>query len=182
MINQCNFIEKICDMYKSGLSTREISEITGENYNAVRKKLILGKVSFRTRSESKKIAHKRGRGNQSGRPGKRTPDEVEVMRNGYRKYWDLNAVGFSHKADGYVEITRGENKGRGQHVVIMERHIGRRLGKGEVVHHIDGVKSNNNISNLKLMTNSEHAALHRRMAPCPRNNNGQFKKTESVSW
>lgn len=47
-----------------------------------------------------------------------------------------------------------------EHQLVMENHIGRYLEKGEVVHHIDGNKQNNNISNLLLLTNSDHAKLH----------------------
>lgn len=57
----------------------------------------------------------------------------------------------------------GENKGRGVHVVVMERHIGRRLDADEVVHHIDGNKHNNDLSNLQLMKRADHTRLHRNM-------------------
>jgi len=43
---------------------------------------------------------------------------------------------------------------------IMELHLGRRLIKGEVVHHINMDKSNNNISNLYLCNKSEHQKSH----------------------
>ena len=46
------------------------------------------------------------------------------------------------------------------HRVVMENQIGRLLTNDEVVHHIDGNKSNNDISNLQLLTNAEHAKLH----------------------
>lgn len=42
----------------------------------------------------------------------------------------------------------------------MEEYIGRPLRKDEVVHHVDGNKRNNNITNLMLMTRSEHAKIH----------------------
>lgn len=49
------------------------------------------------------------------------------------------------------------------HKLIMEKHIGRPLMKGEEIHHIDGDTSNNNIMNLKLCeSRAEHRALHRR--------------------
>lgn len=51
-------------------------------------------------------------------------------------------------------------KTKRQHQIIMESYIGRALKKGEVVHHLDGNKRNNDISNLMIMTKSEHAKLH----------------------
>lgn len=47
-----------------------------------------------------------------------------------------------------------------QHRAIAESVIGRRLYTNEVVHHIDGDKSHNDLSNLIVMPCSEHAKLH----------------------
>ena len=70
--------------------------------------------------------------------------------------------------DGYVFIHTGiyhKNKKKRyvlEHRLIMEKHIGRKLKKNEVIHHIDGNPSNNNVSNLKLFSShSEHMKLHR---------------------
>ena len=41
-----------------------------------------------------------------------------------------------------------------------ERYLDRALGNDEVIHHIDGNKKNNDISNLKVMTGREHSSLH----------------------
>jgi hypothetical protein len=37
-----------------------------------------------------------------------------------------------------------------EHRVVMSRHLGRPLVKGETVHHKDGVRDHNDISNLEL--------------------------------
>ena len=50
--------------------------------------------------------------------------------------------------------------GRHIHRVIAEQMIGRPLIKGEIVHHIDGNKQNNDPANLQVMTQSEHMRLH----------------------
>lgn len=51
--------------------------------------------------------------------------------------------------------------GRHEHRVVMEQIIGRPLGKGEIVHHKDGNKRNNDPSNLELLpSQGEHARLH----------------------
>lgn len=58
---------------------------------------------------------------------------------------------------GYIR----HNYGKGYHRTVVENHIGRKLVRGEVVHHIDFVKTNNKIENLYLCKNaSEHAKIH----------------------
>lgn len=48
------------------------------------------------------------------------------------------------------------------HRVVMENFLGRMLKDNEVVHHIDHNKKNNDISNLELLTNSNHSKIHAR--------------------
>ena len=46
------------------------------------------------------------------------------------------------------------------HRFIMEQHLGRKLMRDEVVHHIDGNPDNNDLSNLTIMSMSEHSKQH----------------------
>lgn len=50
--------------------------------------------------------------------------------------------------------------GRHQHRVVAEQMLGRPLKRGEVVHHKDGNKHNNDPSNLEVMTQGEHMREH----------------------
>lgn len=66
-----------------------------------------------------------------------------------------------------AQLNRGEGKtyqkyfGRHTHRVVAEQMLGRPLEKGEIVHHIDGNKRNNDPSNLMVFKNqSEHARWH----------------------
>ena len=53
--------------------------------------------------------------------------------------------------------------GRHTHRVVAEQMLGRKLKPGEVVHHIDHNKRNNNPDNLLVLpSQSEHAKLHMR--------------------
>lgn len=47
-----------------------------------------------------------------------------------------------------------------KHIFVMCEHIGRPLHPDECVHHKDRDRSNNELSNLQLLTRSEHALLH----------------------
>ena len=60
------------------------------------------------------------------------------------------------KSIGYMKL-RGEK----YHRYLMEKLLGRKLRKEEVVHHIDGNKLNNDIDNLELFeSKSEHLRFH----------------------
>lgn len=47
-----------------------------------------------------------------------------------------------------------------EHRRIAELKIGRKLRKGEIVHHIDGNKLNNNPDNLVVLSRADHGRIH----------------------
>jgi hypothetical protein len=148
-------------LYEEGKSLPEIERLTGIPRSTIRHRLIGDGVALRPRVAALRNAAGLG----SGRRGKSFPmsDSAKANVSAARRAWaNDNAKGTSLKASGYVAITRGENKHRGEHVVIMEARLGRHLKPDEVVHHIDGNRSNNHPDNLALMTRAAHMRLHMR--------------------
>lgn len=75
---------------------------------------------------------------------------VVIGKDGYPQVYI--GKNYPYREGGYAHIR--------EHQYVMEIHLGRRLEKGEIVHHIDGNKQNNNIENLYLTTVEEHNKLH----------------------
>jgi hypothetical protein len=94
--------------------------------------------------------------------------------------WSIYPFGSSKKIEGDTNISKGYSMTYfpdhpranrkwgvvGTHVLVAERMIGRQLKKGEVVHHIDFDKSNNDPANLFVCKDtSTHIQLHYQAGP-----------------
>ena len=164
----------IVEMYQKGMSTTDIGKQTNTPFSRVRKIVLDSGIKLRTRTEGVRLAGKQGK---LGKGIKRlSPEHIRKMVLAANKAKAEKAAGLSLKPNGYLEFTRGENKFRYVHVVAIERIIGRRILPNEVVHHKDGNRSNNNLSNLELMTRGAHSRLHRNIdiKTRQREDNGRF--------
>lgn len=65
----------------------------------------------------------------------------------------------SKTVNGYI-LHRIKGRQITQHRLVMEKHIGRKLTRSENVHHINGIRTDNRLENLELISHAEHSRRH----------------------
>ena len=96
----------------------------------------------------------------------------------YRRRWGMPllrkaripATGYARFIDGrygyaFVPNPRGRQGGKivAEHVLFAEERLGRRLRRNEVTHHLNGIKDDNRLENLVVVSRSRHLQLHRQL-------------------
>jgi hypothetical protein len=166
--------EKVIDLYLlEELGSKTISKKLGISKTTVLRILKKEGIKRRDLSSAGKILFNKGYTHPM-KGKKHTKGALEKMKvkrpnmkvwnKGLTKKDDVRikggriSKGFFIGTEGYAYIYLN-GKLQKAHRYLWEKENGK-IPEGHIIHHIDGNKLNNNLSNLKLMSRSEHSKLH----------------------
>lgn len=140
--------ELLADLYwKQGLTAKEIADMLEVGKHTIFRWMQHYEISRHSRSEAKKLSYQKGR--SVTHRGSDSPH--------YKGYRIVNQ-------QGYVLVDCPEHprayKGRiFEHLLVWEQTHNKRLPEGWIVHHLNGIKSDNRPANLVGLPGKEHRRL-----------------------
>ena len=130
-------VNRIYELFEGGAMISEIVAQVGTNRESVRQYLLKKYTPKQKRAIVRKnIRWLKGQDSPNWKGGR------EVTKDGYIVLW----------------LSRTEKVL--EHRLVMEKHLGRKLTRSEIVHHINGNNSDNRLANLELTTFSEEFKRH----------------------
>lgn len=159
--------------WEKGLSGKEIAKMCGCSPAAVSMRMKASGIETRHASsypptDTQKEAWKANGKRLSSYPRSKIAASENGKKNkGRRKRTDYEFGGHEKKrSDGYIKVYAPDHPNCTadgyvmKHILVVEQSIGRYLTENECVHHINHIRDDNRIENLKLMTISEHMSMH----------------------
>lgn len=141
-------VQDIIDTYKAGYSSTQLGLRYNVCPNSILKVLKKNGVWIRPSVAVLAQMYRKTRG---GREKRRRPGfKTHPPRSTSAGYVMVYAPDHPRAQHGYIW----------EHILVVEKELGRYLEPDEVVHHIDRRKDNNDPSNLLVLTKTQHCALH----------------------
>lgn len=152
--SKSNLIPKAIELFESGKMLKEIQSLLSINHTTLTKYMVnyYGKEKLKQKClENAKPNRRTGSDHWQWNGGK------ELTKKGYVRIWINGKRVFEHRYN-------------------YELHTGTKIKPNEHIHHINGIKTDNRIKNLRLMNTIEHMKLHNltKTPLIPRDKAGRF--------
>lgn len=132
-------VDKMIELYESGMSQEEVANELGTTQKVIWTRM-------------KEFGYKA---------------RIAAKRDQYGENNDYWKGGRVFDSRGYVLVKtpnhpRAKRQGDYvfEHILKVEKAIGRHLYEGEIIHHINGIKDDNRLDNLYITNPSEHSTMH----------------------
>jgi hypothetical protein len=153
----------------SELTLNEIGDVYSCSAGTIRKFMVRYNIPMRKAAHLEQTERAKKKISEKSKNRKASPETREKHRQallGKTREKSRNWKGGIVYIDGYRYIRKPEhpnarNSYINESALVMEKHIGRFLKKGEVVHHMNRIRDDNRIENLKLFSSQgEHLRYH----------------------
>ena len=168
------YLPEIVDRLDRGDSLRMVASYVGIDHCTLSKKLKRLGVSVPSREESVKMIWKHYTHPRLGKKGEQCPvygrkisaATREKMTPIWKRLADEQRKYRRKHSGGYILVYSPNHPMADrtgyvlEHRLVVENSLGRLLSTDEIVHHINGDKTDNRIDNLEVVSRAAHAKIH----------------------
>ena len=86
--------------------------------------------------------------------------DLGIVKIGHKSGQKVKPDKSLYKMQGFYRVVLQNGTYKMEHRILVEERLGRKLSKSEVIHHLNGIKSDNRDENLVVTSRKVHSNIH----------------------